>query len=332
MYCGYTACILSMVEDNSTFAPEFFLLGFTSQEDLQVICFVLFLAIYVVSLVGNLGVITLIRIDSCLHTPMYFFLSHLSLLDACYSSTIIPQALLNFLVKRKAISFMRCAAQLFSFATCATAECYVLAAMAYDRYVAICNPLLYPVVMSRRLCIGMLAGAYLAGVLSSAIHTVSIFHLPFCHSRRINHFFCDGPPLLALSCSDARLSGMVVSAVVGFNVLSTTVFILVSYWLVLSVVLQIRSAAGRHRAFSTCASHLVSVTLYYGSCLFMYLRPGSTATLDHDKLVSVLYAVVVPMLNPLIYSLRNTEMKNAVRKAQGRLLSLLPIRGPIRAS
>ncbi|KAI6068355.1 Olfactory receptor 5M11 [Aix galericulata] len=294
----------------------FFLLGFTSQEDLQVICFVLFLAIYVVSLVGNLGVITLIRINSCLHTPMYFFLSHLSLLDACYSSTIIPQALLNFLVKRKAISFMRCAAQLFSFATCATAECYVLAAMAYDRYVAICNPLLYPVVMSRQLCVGMLVGAYLAGVLSSAIHTVSIFHLPFCHSRRINHFFCDGPPLLALSCSDAWLSGMVVSAVVGFNVLSTTVFILVSYWLVLSAVLQIRSVAGRHRAFSTCASHLVSVSLYYGSSLFMYLRPSSAATLDHDKVVSVLYVVVVPMLNPLIYSLRNAEMKNAIRKAQ----------------
>ncbi|NXK44235.1 O1020 protein, partial [Chauna torquata] len=313
----------SVVEGNSTSAPEFILLGFTSQEDLQVMCFVLFLAIYVVSLVGNLGVITLIRINSCLHTPMYFFLSHLSLLDVCCSSTTIPQILLNLLVKRKAISFMRCATQLFSFATCATAECYVLAAMAYDRYMAICNPLLYSVVMSRRLCVGMLAGAYLAGVLSSAIHTVSIFRLPLCRSRRINHFFCDGPQLLALSCSDAHISAAVVSAVVGFNVLSTTVFILVSYWLVLSAVLQIRSVAGRHKAFSTCASHLVSVALYYGSSLFMYLRPGSTHTLDHDKVVSVLYAVIVPMLNPLIYSLRNAEMKNAVRKAQGRLLSWL---------
>ncbi|NXI65665.1 O1020 protein, partial [Anseranas semipalmata] len=303
-----------MVEDNSTFVPEFILLGFTSQEDLQLICFVLFLAIYVVSLVGNLGVITLIRIDSCLHTPMYFFLSHLSLLDVCYSSTIIPQALLNFLVERKLISLVRCATQLFSFATCATTEFYVLAAMAYDRYVAICNPLLYPVVMSRRLCVGMLAGAYLAGVLSSAIHTVSIFRLPFCRSRRINHFFCDGPQLLALACSDVHVSGEVVSAVVGFNVLSTTVFILVSYWLVLSAVLQIRSAAGRHKAFSTCASHLVSVALFYGSSLFVYLRPSSTGTLDHHKVASVLYAVVVPMLNPLIYSLRNAEMKSAIRK------------------
>ncbi|NXC43611.1 O1038 protein, partial [Penelope pileata] len=307
-----------MVEANSTFASEFILLGFTSQEDLQVIFFVLFLAIYLVSLMGNLGVIVLIRIDSCLHTPMYFFLSHLSFLDICCSSTIIPQTLLNFLVKRKVISFTRCAAQLFFFATCASTESYVLAAMAYDRYVAICNPLLYSMAVSRRLCLGMLAGAYLAGALSSTIHTVSIFHLPFCRSRRINHFFCDGPPLLALSCSDAHVSESVVSAVVGFNVLSTTGFILVSYWFVLSAVLKIRAAAGRRKAFSTCASHLASVTLYYGSSLFTYLRPSSTHTSGRDKVVSVLYAVVVPTLNPLIYSLRNADMKNAMRKAQGR--------------
>ncbi|KFQ85653.1 Olfactory receptor 1038, partial [Phoenicopterus ruber ruber] len=304
-----------MAEDNDTFASEFILLGFTNREDLQVTCFVFFLAIYVVTLIGNLGVIVLIRTDPCLHTPMYFFLSHLSLLDVCYSSTIIPQTLLNFLVERKVISFVRCAAQLFSFATCATTECYVLAAMAYDRYVAICNPLLYPVVMSQRRCVGMLAGAYLAGVISSTIHTVSIFRLPFCRSRRINHFFCDGPPLLALSCSATRGNEAMVSAVVGFNVLSTTVFILVSYLSVLSTVLRIRSTPGRHKAFSTCASHLVSIALYYGSSLFMYLRPGSTHALEHNEVVSVLYAVAVPMLNPLIYSLRNADVKNAMRKA-----------------
>uniref|UniRef100_A0A663F4L6 Olfactory receptor n=1 Tax=Aquila chrysaetos chrysaetos TaxID=223781 RepID=A0A663F4L6_AQUCH len=309
-----------MVEDNYTFASEFILLGFTNREDLQVTYFVLFLAIYVVTLIGNLGVIMLIRTDSCLHTPMYFFLSHLSLLDICYSSTIIPQTLLNFLVE-KVISFVRCATQLFSFATCATTECYVLAAMAYDRYMAICNPLLYSVVMSRRLCVGMLAGAYLAGVISSTIHTVSIFRLPFCQSKRINHFFCDGPPLLALSCSDTHVNEVMVSAVVGFNVLSTTVFILVSYLSVLSTVLRIRSMAGRHKAFSTCASHLVSIALYYGSSLFMYLRPGSRPSLEHGEVVSMLYSIIVPMLNPLIYSLRNTDMKNAMRKAKGRLVS-----------
>ncbi|XP_009953753.1 PREDICTED: olfactory receptor 1020-like [Leptosomus discolor] len=316
-----------MVEDNDTFAPGFILLGFTNREDLQVMCFVLFLAIYAVTLIGNLVVFTLIRINSCLHTPMYFFLSHLSLLDVCYSSTIIPQALWNFLVEKKVVSFVRCATQLFSFATCATTECYMLAAMAYDRYMAICNPLLYSVVMSRRLCVGMLAGAYLAGVISSTIHTVSIFRLPFCRSKRINHFFCDGPPLLALSCSDAHANEAVVSAVVGFNILSTTVFILVSYLSVLSTVLQIRSAAGRHKAFSTCASHFVSVVLYYGSAVFIYLHPGSGRSLEHDKVVSTLYSVVVPMLNPLIYSLRNTDMKKAMRKAKGRVLSSLSTHG-----
>ncbi|XP_042640823.1 olfactory receptor 1038-like [Tyto alba] len=316
-----------MVEDNSTFASEFILLGFTNREDLQVICFVLFLAIYVVTLIGNLGVIILIRIDLCLQTPMYFFLSHLSLLDICYSSTIIPQTLVNFLVEKKVISFIRCAAQLFSFATCATTECYVLAAMAYDHYMAICKPLLYTVAMSKRFCTGMMAGAYLAGVISSTIHTVSIFRLPFCQSMRINHFFCDGPPLLALSCSDNHVNEAMVSAVVGFNVLSTTVFILISYLSVLSVVLQIHSMDGWHKAFSTCASHLVSITLYYGSSLFMYLHPSSRHSLEHDKVVSLLYSVAVPMLNPLIYSLRNTDMKNAMRKAKGRVLSTLSIHG-----
>ncbi|XP_054057569.1 olfactory receptor 1038-like [Rissa tridactyla] len=317
-----------MVEGNYTFASEFVLLGFTNREDLQVTCFVLFLAIYVVTLIGNLGVIILIRIDSCLHTPMYFFLSHLSLLDVCYSSTIIPQTLLNFLVEKKVISFVRCATQLFSFATCATTECYVLAAMAYDRYVAVCNPLLYPVVMSQRLCIRMLAGAYLAGVISSTIHTVSIFRLPFCRSKRINHFFCDGPPLLALSCSDTHVNEAMLSAMVGFNVLSTTVFILMSYLLVLSTVLRLHSTAGRLKAFSTCASHLVSIALYYGSSLFTYLSPGSLGgrrSLEHDKVGSVLYSVAVPMLNPLIYSLRNMDMKNAMRKAKGRVLSSFSI-------
>ncbi|NXE27408.1 O1086 protein, partial [Ardeotis kori] len=314
-----------MVEDNDTFASEFVLLGFTDQDDLQVIGFVLFLAIYVVTLIGNLGVMTLIRTDSCLHTPMYLFLSHLSLLDVCYSSAIIPQTLLNFLVEKKVISFVRCATQLFSFATCATAECYVLAAMAYDRYVAVCNPLLYTVAMSPRLCLGMLAGAYSAGVISATIHTASIFRLPFCRSKRINHFFCDGPPLLALSCSDTRVNEVVVSAVVGFNVLSTTVFILGSYLLVLSTVLRVHSMTGPRKAFSTCASHLASITLYYGSSLFMYLRPSSRHSLEDDKVVSMLYSVAVPMLNPLIYSLRNTDMKVAMRKAKGRVLSSLYI-------
>ncbi|XP_057266634.1 LOW QUALITY PROTEIN: olfactory receptor 1086-like [Pezoporus wallicus] len=316
-----------MVEDNYMSPSELILLGFTNREDLWVMCFVLFLAISVVTFIGNLEVIALIKMDSCLHTPMYFFLSHLSLLDVCYSSTIIPQALLNVLVEKKVISFIRCATQLFCFATCATTECYVLAAMAYDHYVAICNPLLYSMVMSQRLCIGMLAGAYLAGVISSTIHTVSISRLPFCRSKTINHFFCDGPPLLALSCSDTPAIEVMVAAVVGFKVLSTTVFILISYFLVLSTVMWMWSVAGQRKAFSTCASHFISIALYYGSSLFMYLHPSSSQSSKHDEVVSMLYSVAVPMLNPLIYSLRNADMKNAMRKAKSRVLCSLSIHG-----
>ncbi|XP_057252428.1 olfactory receptor 5AU1-like, partial [Pezoporus wallicus] len=303
------------------------LLGLLGSKEVTSVLSALFLAIYVVTFIGNLQLIALIRMDSCLHTPMYFFLSHLSLLDVCYSSTIIPQALLNVLVEKKVISFIRCATQLFCFATCATTECYVLAAMAYDHYMAICNPLLYSTVMSQRLCIGMLAGAYLAGVISSTIHTVSISRLPFCRSKTINHFFCDGPPLLALSCSDTPAIEVMVAAVVGFKVLSTTVFILISYLSVLSTVMRMRSVVGQRKAFSTCASHFISIALYYGSSLFMYLHPISSQSSKHDEVVSMLYSVVVPMLNPLIYSLRNADMKNAMRKAKSRVLCSLSIHG-----
>ncbi|NXA58518.1 O1038 protein, partial [Mohoua ochrocephala] len=310
-----------MVGENEAFASEFILLGFTTRTDLQVTFFVSFLAIYVLTLLGNLGVIVLIRIDPLLHTPMYFFLSHLSLLDICYSSTIIPQSLRHFLAEKKAISFARCVTQLFSFATWATTECYVLAAMAYDRYVAICRPLHYSVLTSQRICLGMLAGAYLAGAISSTLHTVSIFHAPFCRSRAIDHFFCDGPPLLALSCSGSRASEAAVAAVVGLNVLSTAAFILASYSAVLAAVLRIRSAAGRHKALSTCASHLASVALYFGSAILAYLRPVSGRSSEQDKVLSLVYSVAVPALNPFVYSLRNADLRKAMRKARSRILT-----------
>ncbi|NXU76814.1 O1038 protein, partial [Oreotrochilus melanogaster] len=296
-----------LVEFNETSASGFVLLGFTERAELRLLCFFVFFTIYVVTLAGNLGVVVLIRMDLCLHTPMYFFLSHLSLLDICYSSTIIPQTLWSLVVAKPGISFPGCVTQLFSFATCATTECYILAAMAYDRFVAISNPLLYSVLMSQRLCVGL------------TIHTVAIFHLPFCRSKKINHFFCDGPPLLALSCSDTHLSELVVSALVGFNVLSTTAFIITSYSRVLAAVFRMRSPPASRKTFSTCASHLVSIALYYGSSLFMYLRPSSRHSLEDDKVVSMLYSVAIPMLNPLIYSLRNADMKRAMRKARGRV-------------
>ncbi|XP_060127533.1 olfactory receptor 5AP2-like [Zootoca vivipara] len=314
-----------MSEGNGSSGTDFILLGFTDQHELQVLCFVLFFAIYIFTVAGNLGMIVLIRMDHRLHTPMYFFLSHLSFLDVCYSTTIVPKTLMNSLADSKSISFSRCTIQLFFFAACATTECYLLAAMAYDRYVAVCNPLLpntvYAVVMSHKLCTGLVAGVYAAGVISSATHTISIFRLPFCRSRKINHFFCDGPPLLTLACSDTHFNEMLLFAVVGFNIIVTTLIILASYLSVLTTILRIQTTGGRHKAFSTCASHLASVTLYYGSSLFMYSRPSSSYSLDQDKVVSVLYSVTIPMLNPLIYSMRNKEVKDALRKVRGRFLS-----------
>ncbi|NXR06372.1 O1020 protein, partial [Semnornis frantzii] len=311
-----------MVAGNDT--SGLVLLGLPSRAELQAAWFVLLLAAYAVTLAGNVGVLLLVRSDPRLHTPMYFFLSHLSLLDTCYSSAITPPALLNLLLQEKVISFAGCAAQLFVFASCATAECYLLAAMAYDRRLAVWEPLLYSLATSHRLCVAMVLGACLAGLVSSAIHTVSIFRLPFCAPKRMDHFFCYGRPLLAQSCAATCLSEVTTAAVVGFNVLGTAVFILGSYLLVLSSVLRLRSVPARRKAFSTCAAHSVSAALYYSSSLFMYLQPSSSRSPPHDKVISVVYSVAAPMLNPLIYSLRNTDVKNSMRKAKGRVLSSLP--------
>ncbi|XP_025069681.1 olfactory receptor 5AS1-like isoform X2 [Alligator sinensis] len=293
---------------------EFILFGFTSSPEMEVALFVLFLIIYISTLVGNTGIIILIQSDSYLHTPMYYFLSNLSFLDLCYSSAIAPKMLANFLSHSKTISFAGCATQMFLFAAFADAECLVLAAMAYGRYMAICNPLLYTAVMSQRVCISLVAGAYISGSMSSLVHTCFTFTLSFCGSNVINHFFCDIPPLLALSCSNTHINEILLFALCGFIQTSTFVIILVSYAYILFAILRIRSAENRHKAFSTCTSHMTAVTLFYGTLLFMYLRPSSSYALDTDKVVSVFYTVVFPMLNPLIYSLRNKEVKDALRR------------------
>nr|XP_056707999.1 olfactory receptor 8D1-like [Euleptes europaea] len=311
-----------MTDGNMSSITDFILLGFTSQHELQVLCFVLFLVIYLFTMLGNLSMIVLIRIEPRLHTPMYFFLSHLSFLDICYSSVIVPKTLVNFLVDIKSITFAGCMSQLFFFGVSASTECYLLAAMAYDRYVAICNPLLYTVVMSQKICVGLVAGAYLAGVITSTIHTISTFRLPFCRSHTINHFFCDVPPLLTLACSDTHFNEMLLFAVVGFDVTTTTIIILASYLSVLATVLRFRTTKRRHKAFSTCGSHLASVILFYGSALYMYSRPPSSLSLDQDKVISVLYSVTTPMLNPLIYSMRNNEVRDALRKVIRKKLQL----------
>ncbi|XP_044868428.1 olfactory receptor 5AS1-like isoform X1 [Mauremys mutica] len=303
-----------MPRGNHTTVTEFVLFGLTHCPEVEVVLFVLFLAIYVTTLVGNIGIIMLIYINSCLQTPMYFFLSNLAFLDLSYSSAIAPKMLVNFLAQSKTISFAGCAMQMYLFAAFADAECLILAAMAYDRYVAICNPLLYMPIMSRRVCVSLIAGAYISGSVSSLVHTSLTFSLSFCGSNVINHFFCDIPPLLALSCSDTHINEILLFALCGFIQTSTFLVILVSYAYVLAAILRIHSTEGRHKAFNTCTSHLIAVALFYGTLLFMYLRPSSSYSLDADKVVSVFYTVVFPTLNPLIYSLRNKEVKDALMR------------------
>lgn len=299
---------------NQTQVKEFILLGLTDNPDLQGLLFVLFLSIYLTTMLGNLGLIVLIKLDPRLHTPMYFLLSSLSFVDASYSSSVTPKMLVNLVAENKAISFRGCAAQFYFFGSFLGTECFLLAMMAYDRYAAIWNPLLYPVIMSERVCFLLVAASFLAGFGNAAIHTAMTFRLSFCDSNKINHFYCDTPPLLKLSCSDTYINGIVIMAFSSFNVISCVTIVLISYLCILIAILKIPSTEGRFKAFSTCASHLMAVTIFFGTILFMYLRPTSSYSMEQDKIVSVFYAVVIPMLNPFIYSLKNKDVKDAFKK------------------
>ncbi|XP_060118476.1 olfactory receptor 5AR1-like [Heteronotia binoei] len=312
-----------MDEQNHTEVAEFVLLGLVENPKMKQLCFVIVLIMYVVTMTGNLGIIILIWMDSQLQSPMYFFLSHLSFLDFGYSSAIAPKMLENLLTERKTISYTLCATQMYFFVFFASTECILLAAMAYDRYEAICNPLMYMVSMSPPKCILMVAGSYLIGFLNAMTQTISTFTLSFCGSNIINHFFCDVPPLLALSCTDTSLNQMILFLFATVLGIFTSAEILISYTFILSAILQIRSVEGKQKAFSTCASHLMAVTIFYGTTVFMYLRPSSSYSMDQDKWASVFYTVVIPMLNPLIYSLRNKEVKNALRRLQTHEITFL---------
>ncbi|XP_010979550.1 olfactory receptor 9G19 [Camelus dromedarius] len=299
---------------NSTTVKEFILLGFTTDPWLQRALFCIFLIIYIFSLLGNITLISLICADSQLHTPMYFFIGNLSFLDLWYASVYAPQILITCISDDKSISFAGCAAQFFFSAGLAYSECYLLAAMAYDRYVAISNPLLYSQVMSPRLCASLIAASYFCGFLNSAIITSETFTLSFCGDSLIDDFFCDLPPLVKLACDVEESYQAVLYFILASNVITPSVLILASYFFIIAAVLKIRSTQGRLKAFSTCGSHLTAVTLYYGSILFIYSRPSTSYALERDKVVSVFYTVVIPMLNPLIYSLRNKDVKGALRK------------------
>ncbi|XP_006133619.2 olfactory receptor 5AR1-like [Pelodiscus sinensis] len=310
-----------MEDRNHSVVTEFILTGLTDRPELQVPLFGVFVLIYVITLVGNGGMIFLIITDPRLHTPMYFFLGNLSFWDLCYSSIISPKMLQNFLDEKNSISYTACAVQLYFFLYCVDMECLLLAVMAYDRYVAICNPLLYTVTMSKQRCNLLVAGVCAVGLVDTIILTYYTFQLSFCRSNIINHFCCDLPPLLALSCSDTRTLEIVMFASMCYIEVTSIVTVLLSYVYIFSTIFKIRSAEGWRKALSTCASHLSAVVIFYGTVLFMYFRPSSSYSMDTDKVASVFYMLVIPMLNPLIYSLRNKEVKNAVKKTMNKLLS-----------
>uniref|UniRef100_A0A8V5FYU3 Olfactory receptor n=1 Tax=Melopsittacus undulatus TaxID=13146 RepID=A0A8V5FYU3_MELUD len=300
---------------------EFILLGITDRPCAQTPLFVLFLLIYIVTLVGNVGIITLVRVSPSLHTPMYFFLTHFAFTDICYSTVISPRMLADLLSEDKTISFTACMMQFLTFVFFGSAECHLLAMMAYDRHVAICQPLLYVTIISSRVCWQLVASSYLFAFLSAIICTLYTFGGSFCGSNHMNHFFCDVVPVLKLlMCSDTHSSEMVIFALFTINVVSAVVVILLSYISIIHTVLRMCSAQSRAKAFHTCASHLMAVSLFFGSGFFMYLQPSSSHR-SLDKVVSIIYTMVTPMLNPFIYSLRNKEVKGALIKCRRRLFN-----------
>nr|XP_026237396.1 olfactory receptor 8K3-like [Urocitellus parryii] len=302
-----------MEKHNLTVVHEFILMGITNRPELQAPLFGLFLIIYVVSVLGNLGMIILTKVDSRLQTPMYFFLRNLALTDFGYSTAVGPTMLLNFVVAQNTISYYFCATQLAFFLFFIGSELFILSAMAYDRYVAICNPLLYTVIMSNRLCQLLVAIPYLYCIFMSLTVTIKIFTLSFCGYNVINHFYCDCMPLISLLCSDTHDVELTIMIFAAFDLISSLLIVLVSYLLILLAILRMKSAEGRRKAFSTCGSHLTVVIVFYGTLIFMYVQPKSSHSLDTDKVASIFYTLVIPMLNPLIYSLRNKDVKFALQ-------------------
>ncbi|XP_031240416.1 olfactory receptor 491 isoform X1 [Mastomys coucha] len=310
-----------MKSGNHTTVTEFILLGLTDDPTLCVIFFVFFLGIYIVTIVGNISIINLVRSCPQLQTPMYMFLSHLAFVDIGYSTSVTPIMLIGFIVHGTALPVYACEAQLCSVVTFGTAECFLLAAMAYDRYVAICSPLLYSTHMSSQICLLLVGASYVGGCVNAWTFTSCLLSLSFCGANQIDHFFCDFSPLLKLSCSDVSIIGIIPSISAGSIIVVTVFVIAVSYIYILITILKMHSTEGRHKAFSTCTSHLTAVTLYYGTITFIYVMPKSSYSTKQNRIVSLFYTVVIPMLNPLIYSLRNRDVKEALRKATVRIYS-----------
>ncbi|CAH6788374.1 olfactory receptor 8K3 [Phodopus roborovskii] len=308
-----------MGKDNFTVVTEFILMGITDHTELQAPLFGLFLTIYLISLIGNLGMIILTTVDLRLQTPMYFFLKHLAVTDLGYSTAVGPKMLVNFVVNQNTISFNLCATQLSFFLVFIVSELFILSAMSYDRYDAICKPLLYTVIMSQRVCWLLVAVPYLYCTFVSLLVTIKIFNSSFCGYNVISHFYCDSLPLLSLLCSDTHEIELIILILAAFDLISSLLFVFVSYLLILITILRMNSTEGRWKAFSTCGSHLTVVIVFYGTLIFMYVQPNSSHSFDTDKVASIFYTLVIPMLNPLIYSLRNKDVKRALQRTLNNL-------------
>ncbi|XP_075466133.1 olfactory receptor 12D1-like [Ascaphus truei] len=303
-----------MDEGNQTSVTEFILLGITNLPQIQNFLFITFLLFYLFTLLGNLSIVTVVITDQRLHTPMYFLLGNLSFLDFFYSSTTVPKMLSGLLMEDKRISFQSCIAQLHVFHFLGSTEALLLTSMSYDRYIAICYPLRYHVLMAKSVCIQLTSSSWIIGFVYSLSHTILTSKLPFCKLNKVSHFFCDIKPLLKLACVDTHLNESLVSIVTGFVALSTFLLIVISYVFIGTHLLKIRSSQGRRKAFSTCTSHVTVVLLYYGTAFCTYLRPATQDSLEQDRLTAILFTVITPALNPLIYALRNKEVKRSLKK------------------
>ncbi|XP_070343536.1 olfactory receptor 5A1-like [Equus asinus] len=309
---------------NETSVSTFVLLGLSDEKEVQRVLFPVFLGIYLMTLIWNLGLIIVIRMNSHLHTPMYFFLSFLSFLDICYSSSNSPRMLSDFLKDEKNISFIACATQYFIGCWMGQAECCILATMAYDRFVGIGRPLQYSSIMAPGLCHKLIAGAYGSGFLGSLVQTVSCFCLYYCGPNIIPNFYCDVTQIISLSCSDSHISQMILSLESIFVGFGSFLVIILSHAIIVASILKLSSIKGSAKAFNTCASHLVVVTIFYSTSLFMYLHPNSSHSKKQNKVLSVFYVILIPMLNPVIYSFRNKEIKEALKRMTKRVTHLFP--------
>ncbi|XP_037356797.1 olfactory receptor 5V1-like [Talpa occidentalis] len=304
-----------MAVDNRTAVTQFVLIGLSDLPEVRYPLFVVVAVIYQVTLLGNGAILLAIGANAKLHTPMYYFLANLSLLDIFCPTATVPKMLDNLLTEQNSISFLGCALQLYFLVALVGTEVFLLSVMAYDRYVAICFPLRYSLIMTKARCVLLTAGTWVAGNLNSLIHTVSTFSLTFCSNNRVNQYYCDIPLVVALSCSSTYVAEMLILVEAGILGIGASLVTFVSYIYIISTILKIRSAEGKRKAFSTCASHLLVVCLFYGTTIFTYLRPSSLQhTPARDRLISMLNGVITPMLNPMIYSLRNAEVKGALRR------------------